>query len=173
MKSFLKYFIVLLFIQLSGGNVCKAQVSAEGMIFAEIIPALTATETAQLNFGRFSPTTQGGKVILSPDGSRMSTGTVVLTQGPHQSARFYVTGEDNAAYSITLPPQPTTLMNVNNSKSIIVSDYVSTPGQGAGTGLLAGGAQEVRVGATLNVGPVEQNPVGLYSGTFIIRFDYN
>lgn len=150
-----------------------AQATVEAEVFAEIIPALTASEIAQLNFGRFSPTTQGGQVILTPDGSRTSTGTVVLAQGAHQSARFYVTGEDNSTYSITLPSDPITLINVNNSRTMMVSDWVSSPAQGTGTGLLAGGEQEVRVGATLTVGTMNDNPVGLYSGTFIIRFDYN
>jgi hypothetical protein len=150
-----------------------AQTTVEARIFAEILPALTASETAQLNFGRFSPTTQGGQVIMTPDGTRMATGTVVLAQGSHQSARFYVTGEENATYSITLPADPITIINTNNSKSMTVSDWNSSPVQGTGTGLLAGGAQEVRVGATLTVGNMEDNPVGIYSGTFVIRFDYN
>jgi hypothetical protein len=39
-------------------------VSTTGHIFAEIIAIYTAREMSQLNFGRFSPWIQGGKIIL-------------------------------------------------------------------------------------------------------------
>lgn len=41
------------------------------------------------------------------------------------------------------------------------------------TGMLQGGFQIVYVGATLKVGTIEDNPVGIYTGSYMITFDFN
>jgi len=151
----------------------RAQASVTAQAFAEVIAALTATETAQLNFGRFSPETDGGKVVLTPDGVRTARGSVVLGGGSHNSASFYITGEYDATFSITLPSAPAVLINTLNAKTMEVSDWTSYPAPGIGVGKLEGGAMTVRVGAVLNVGDMSANPVGIYAGTYAITFSYN
>jgi hypothetical protein len=151
----------------------KAQEMVTAQVFAEVVPALTATEITQLNFGRFSPETQGGAVLVTTDGSRSVTGTVALSGGTHNPGAFYITGEGGATFSIMLPTGPAILTNTNNSKTMQVTNWVSTPAQGIGAGLLTQGSQEVKVGATLLVGPMEENPVGIYTGTYAITFGYN
>jgi hypothetical protein len=39
--------------------------------------------------------------------------------------------------------------------------------------MLADGSQTVYVGATLKVGTINDNPVGVYTGTYAITFDFN
>jgi len=173
MKKTLLLLSFTLFLLLSKPPVVKAQASVTAQAFAEIIAALTATETAQLNFGRFSPETQGGKVILTPEGVRSAQGTVVLGGGGHNSASFYITGEYNATFSITLPSGPTVLTNTLNARTMQVSDWQSYPAPGIGVGKLNGGSMSVQVGAVLNVGTMNDNPVGIYSGTYAITFSYN
>jgi Domain of unknown function (DUF4402) len=151
----------------------ESQITITAQVFAEVIPALTATETSQLNFGRFSPETQGGTVMVTPDGARTATGTVELSGGTHNPASFYVTGEGSATFSIILPAGPAILTNTGSSKTMQVSNWVSNPPQGIGAGLLTRGSQEIKIGASLIVGPLEANPVGLYSGTYAITFGYN
>ena len=171
-KNFIR--ILILFIILSGSVMkTEAQESVTAKVFAEVIPALTAAEITQMNFGKFSPETQGGSVLITPDGSRSVTGTVALTGGTHNPASFYITGEGGATFSILLPQQPALLTNTSNSKTMMVSDWVSIPPQGMGTGLLSEGSQEVKVGATLIVGSMEDNPVGIYTGTYSITFGYD
>ena len=46
-----------------------SQASVTAQAFAEVIAALTATETSQMNFGRFSPEVNGGQIVLSPSGA--------------------------------------------------------------------------------------------------------
>jgi len=150
-----------------------AHITVTSQVFAEVIPALTATETSQLNFGRFSPETQGGSILVTPDGTRTATGTVELSGGTHNPASFYVTGEGGATFSIILPAGPAILTNAGLSKTMQVSNWVSNPMPGIGAGLLTKGSQEIKIGATLVVGPLEDNPVGLYSGTYAITFGYN
>jgi hypothetical protein len=173
MKNNYYRFLIILFLIISSSIKIFAQASVAAQVFAEVIPALTANEVSQLNFGRFSPETQGGSVLVSPEGTRTSSGTVALSGGTHTSAKFYITGEGGATFSIMLPSVPAVLTNQSSSKSMVVSNWISIPPQGSGTGLLSGGSQEVKVGATLIVGSMDQNPVGVYTGTYAITFGYN
>ena len=170
-KSLITVFLVLLM----GLPVVKlqAQSSVTAQVFAEVIPALTATELAELNFGKFSPETQGGSVLVTPDGVRSASGSVELSGGSHNPASFFITGEGGATYSIILPTQPAVLTNASNTKTMVVSNWISFPSAGIGNGLLAQGSQEVKVGATLHVGSMAENPVGVYTGTYSITFSYN
>lgn len=164
--------LVLLFIGISEIRV-QAQATIIAQVYAEVIAALTATETSQLNFGRFSPETAGGEVLLTPQGGRTANGTVILVSGIHNPASFYITGEYDATYSITLPTGPVTITNLNNSKTMHVTNWSSIPPAGKGLGALHGGSQTVNIGATLQVGTINDNPTGLYAGTYTIIFDYN
>jgi len=173
MKKILQISIfIFLFIGISEYRV-QAQTTVTTQVFAEVIAAITATETSQLNFGRFTPETAGGEVLLSPEGSRVSNGTVILVSGTHNPASFYITGENDATYSITLPVVPITITNVDNSKIMHVTEWSSIPPAGKGAGALHGGAQTVNIGATLQVGTINDNPAGIYMGTYTVSFDYN
>ena len=166
-------FTLIIFLISSAFIKIYPQSSTSAQVFARVITVLTANEITQMNFGKFSPETQGGSVLITPEGSLSVTGTVAVTSGTHNPASFYITGENNATYSIILPEQPALLTNTNNSKTMEVRDWVSIPPQGPGMGLLAEGSQEVKVGATLIVKSMENNPVGIYTGTYTITFGYN
>lgn len=177
MKSKMKRVILIIFsiALLSGISFikAKAQSSVSAHVTAEVIQALTATETAELNFGRFSPETAGGEVKLTTAGVRSSSGTVALSGGTHNAASFYITGQYNATVSITLPAGPAVLTNATNAKTMEVYNWESNPTAGLGVGVLNNGALAVNVGATLKVGNMTDNPVGIYAGTYAITFSYN
>jgi hypothetical protein len=172
MKKILQISIlVILFMGISQIRV-QAQATITAQVFAEVIAAITATETSQLNFGRFSPETAGGEVQITPQGGRLANGTVILVSGTHNPASFYITGESDATFSIALPTA-VTITNLNNSKTMHVTDWSSTPPAGIGVGSLHGGSQIVSVGATLKVGTINDNPTGIYEGTYTVTFGYN
>jgi hypothetical protein len=157
-------------------NVCAqpaTPVSATGHVIAEIIPVFSAAETSQLNFGKFSPGPQGGMIILTPQSTISVIGSVFKGIGSHNAASFYVSGDANAAYSISLPTSPVILTHTSNAKTMLIQDWVSEPGQGIGTGTLQEGFQVVYIGATLKVGTLYDNPVGIYTGTYTVTFDFN
>ncbi len=165
--------IVLLFgpgIYLSGQ---LATASATGDIFAEVIPVFSARETAQMNFGKFSPGPQGGEIILTPESTIFTLGSVFKGPGTHNAASFYVSGDVDASYSISLPEEPVVLTHVSSAKTMVVDEWMSIPSSGTGTGLLQNGFQVVYVGATLKIGTLNNNPVGVYKGSYIITFDFN
>jgi hypothetical protein len=148
-------------------------VSATGHVIAEIIPVFSASETSQLNFGKFSPGPQGGMIVLTPQSTISVIGSVFNGIGSHNAGSFSVTGDANAAYSISLPTSPVILTHTSNAKTMLIQDWVSEPEQGIGTGTLREGFQVVYVGATLKVGTLYDNPVGIYTGTYTVTFDFN
>jgi len=148
-------------------------VSAEGHVIAEIIPVYSATETAQMNFGRFSPGPQGGLIVLTPESTVSVMGSVYTGTGTHNAASFYVSGDHDAAYSISLPKNPVLLTHIANSKTMTLENWNSVPSPGPGAGMLQNGFQIVYVGATLKVGTLNDNPVGIYTGVYTITFDFN
>lgn len=171
-----KLFILLMATALLPGiSVLKAraQATVSGQAFAEVISALTATETSQLNFGRFSPEVQGGEVVVSPDGSRSAKGSVILSGGVANASIFYITGAPEASFSIQLPKEPAVLTHQNSTKTMVVTNWVSSPLPGSTAGILINGQQYVHLGASLIVGSLIDNPVGLYSGVFSLTFAYN
>lgn len=148
-------------------------ISATGHVFAEVIPVFSARETSQLNFGRFSPGPQGGKIILTPQSTLSVQGSIVMGTGSHNAASFYVTGDENASYSISLPSDPVILKHNSSERSMVLEDWNSWPPPGNGTGVLQNGFQVVNVGATLKIGNIHDNPVGVYTGSYTITFDFN
>lgn len=173
MKRILQISIlILMFIGISEIRIF-AQASVSARVFAQVIAAITATETSQLNFGRFSPETSGGEVQINPHGGRTANGTVILVSGANNPASFYITGENDAIYSISIPDSPVTITNVNSSKTMQVTDWQSVPPSGKGAGTLHGGSQIINIGATLKVGTAFETPTGIYMGTYAVTFDYN
>jgi Domain of unknown function (DUF4402) len=172
-----KVFYSLIFILIVTAVGVTAQVtppvSATGHVTAEIVPVFSASEIAQMNFGKFSPGPQGGEIILTPQSTVSVLGSIFKGAGTHNAASFYVTGDMDAAYTITLPASPVVLTNLSNAKTMKIENWVSIPAPSIGAGKLLNGFQTVYVGATLKVGTLYDNPVGLYTGTFTITFDFN
>jgi hypothetical protein len=176
MKSFRNIFfwLCLLFgLDADGYSQTGVSVSATGQVIAEVIPVFSATETSQLNFGRFSPGPQGGEIILTPESAISVLGNVRAAPGLHNAASFYLSGDPNASFTVSLPREPVVLRHVSTAKTMIIDDWVSLPGTAAGAGILVNGEQTVLIGATLKVGSIEDNPVGIYSGSYIVTFDFN
>ena len=177
MSKFIRFFLLLTGIILINRGEISAQttvsVSATGQIFAEIIPMFTASEMSQLNFGRFSPGYMGGEIILSPESTVSLLGSVNKGAGSHTAASFAVTGDIDATFSVTLPNKPVILTNSSNARTLRVDDWVSIPSHGINTGVLHNGYQVVYVGATLKVGTLNDNPVGIYLGNYTITFEFN
>lgn len=173
----LKIFIfsLICLLQINGITIIAQvtpPVTATGHIIAEIMPVYTASETSQLNFGRFSPGPEGGKIILTPRSTVSVLGSIFKGQGSHNAASFYVSGDVDAAYSITLPAEPVILKHTLEPKTMLVEDWISSPEEGIDTGMLQNGFQTVYVGATLKIGTLQDNPVGIYTGSYTITFDF-
>lgn len=162
--------IIILFLFITG--FVKAQSSISAQAFAEVIEALAASEEEPLNFGRFTTGSSGGAIIISPDGLRSVRGTVTTAGGMHSPARFVVTGSPGASFTISLPGEETVLVHRQTGNTMQVNGWISDPPSGDAA-RLTDGSRVVSIGATLNVGSMEENPVGMYTGTFELTFAYN
>lgn len=177
MNNIRRYLFSLFSLVVISTGVIVAQtappVGVTGHITAQVITTLAAVETSQMNFGRFSPGPQGGELILTPENNISVMGSVWPGSGTHNAASFYVTGDPGIAYTITLPAEPVTITHMGTARTMTVEDWISVPAPTPGAGMLEDGSQTVFVGATLMVGTLNDNPVGIYTGTYTITFDFN
>jgi hypothetical protein len=148
---------------------CSALLAGLGLLTGAPVAAQSIGNTAQLSFGAFIAGS-GGAVVVSPLGGRSRAGGVVLVgQGAVAgAAQFIINGAAFASYSITLPADNLVRLSNENSQSMAVQSFVSSPGA---TGTLpAGGAQVLSVGATLAVGGGQA--AGAYTGSFSVTLNY-
>ena len=126
--------------------------------------------------GDIVPGTLGGTVRLYPNGTRTSTGSIVLVGNSHQPARFAGLGTQNEQVSITLAantiqltgpgaPMTLSLFEIGSTPTAILSTNASFFTIGSAIGNF-----NFPVGASLAVGP-SQTP-GNYAGTFSITLNY-
>lgn len=141
--------------------------TATATITVNIVRPISMITKSGMQFADISSKESAGTVVLSPSGSRLSTGGAsiksTLASAP---AAFEVQGEPNSAYSISLPKS--VVMTKSEGKSMVVNNFTSLP---AASGLTdSNGKQMLYVGATLNIGS-KQEP-GPYAGTMIVRINY-
>ena len=173
MRKRLLPILVFVLITICCNTRVNAQASATATAKANIITPITAVEGAVLNFGKFSPDATGGEVVISPEGVRSASGSVVLGGGVYNQAVFHITGQPEYNVAVSLPTMPTMLTNLINGKTMQVHKWTSLPSMEAEITLPTSGALNLNMGATLKVGDIADNPVGIYSGTYIITFSYN
>lgn len=149
-----------------GVNSYAATQTANGT--ATIVSAISITKVADLRFGTVAPhATLTGTVVMTPAGGRTAGGSATLSAvDTGGAASFTVDGDSTATYVITLPSTAVTISNGANNMTI--DTFTSNP---SGTGLLAGGTQNLLVGGTLNVAAAQV--AGSYTGTFDVSVDYN
>ncbi len=136
-------------------------------VAVRVDPVITLALLAPLRFGDVFVSSVSGTVVLSPAGSRTTTGGATLgnlsTPG---AATLTVTGARNTIYAITLP---TSSSLTGPGGTMTIASFLSSP---SATGLLSGvGSQTLSIGATLSV-PANQAD-GDYAGTFPVTVAYN
>ena len=164
--------IIILAMLIAGSSNVKSQSpSATANAFATIVTPITISKNQDINFGNLDvQSLNGGKVILSPDGFRTVTSGVSLPSnaGAVSAADFTVMGSNASTFSIDLPA---TVMLVHSSgmESMIADSFTSTP---SGSGVLTGGSEHIKIGATLAVAAA-QRP-GIYTSQgFEVTVNYN
>lgn len=123
----------------------------------------------QLSFGSFFPGSSGGTVVVSPTGSRSSTGTVVLAGGAAYQAIFDVRLIPGRLVSIMIGP-PVQLVRIGGGGMMTMQIGPTDKG----TSFVTSGGHPFRnpvgVGGTLTVGDIMANPAGSYEGSFSVTF---
>jgi hypothetical protein len=123
-----------------------------------------------LSFGAFYHGFTGGSVILYPDGSRISTGDVVLVNMGYLyfEAIFSIDANPGTLISILNGPPATLTGNTGGfmimhvGESNPVSPFIATE--------ISPERTRVYIGGVLIVGNSLANPIGDYSGSFMVTF---
>jgi len=152
--------------------------STTSTVGANIVKALTLTQTAPLHFGSMSIPTAAVSVSLTTSNGRISSSPsniTLLSQAPvSENATYTVAGSNDATYAITLPANGAVTIS-NGSKTMDIVDFVahsaSAGTDGSAGHLNAEGNDSFTVGATLKL--ENDQPFGNYTGTFGITVNYN
>jgi len=161
MKNLIAIFagLFLMTIAIENAN-AQASATTSAQTSAYIVTPIAITKNVDLVFGNIVPTATPGTVVITTEGDRSFTGGALSfanSNGNPTAAQFTVSGETNATYSITLTNTSFVVKN-GNDVEMTVNNIVTTP---TPAGLLTGGTQLIKVGATLNV-DANQAP-GMYS----------
>lgn len=134
-------------------------------------PVVIYVNPAQgLQFGAFYQGAIGGTVIVYPNGSRSTTGSVIQTsQGLSFSpAIFEVDAEPGTLITIVNGPDVT--LNGSNGGTISLHIGSSDPVSPFIATETSPGRTQIRIGGTLTLTSPLANPPGNYSGTFSVTF---
>lgn len=153
---------------------------ATSVATATSISPIAVAASQVLSFGRFVPAVGATTLTISNSGVRTGTGAIILsnTQAAYSAARFDVSGEANATYSIThsgaavltaVAPAAGATMALTKTSDFSASNATTT-NVAAGT-LGATGLQSIYVGGTIAVA-ASQAP-GTYTGDVTITVEYN
>ncbi len=160
-------FIILLLANLT----TFGQATLTGTVYTEIVPLTSASELRQLSFGQFTPIGGGGNIIITPQGTRMSNGSIILTESYISQAIFSISGTQTNTLSVILPTNPIYIYHQNGVNFMYLDSWTIDMPQGGNS--TANKDFIVNIGASLRVGPIEANPIGFYSGSYPIIFFYN
>jgi hypothetical protein len=128
---------------------------------------VTVNLVQDLNFGTFYHGNAGGTVIIYPDGSRSSTGEVVILSSSFTPALFDVVGNQGTLVSILDSPDATLNCVCGGTLTLRVRQADSNP---TIITSVPPASTQVKVGGTLYVSNSLANPPGNYSGTFAVTF---
>ena len=167
LTAILAFGVVSTFLWPPGtGDIHAATTSAT--IDANIVSTINLVAQNGIVFGDLSASSIPGSVAIDTDGSRTTTGGATLNSSTSATpARYEVTGDPNALYSITLPATVTITSSAGDK--MIVDSFISLPS--AGGRLDSAGRQNLSVGATLRVGSFQ--PFGAYTGVMATTVEYN
>jgi len=131
---------------------------------------VTVNLSQNLNFGAFYHGNVGGSVIIYNDGSRSSTGDIVLlTMGYTFSTGLYDVVA-NPGTLISILNGPDAILTGSNGGSMILQLGESYPASPFIITTAPPSSTQLRIGGTLFVGNPIINPPGNFGGTFDLTF---
>jgi hypothetical protein len=166
------FSLVVMALALAGTGNAMAEVATATSTGIVVAP-ITITKMTDLSFGSIAGGSTAGTVTLSPDNSRGVSGGVVKMGGTPAAAKFDVTGQDGAGYTITLGGSTVLTSGSNTIPFEAVSDLTaSNKASGTvGAGVLTGGTQSIFVGGVLTV--AANQAAGTYTGSISATVEYN
>ncbi len=170
MKKLITIFASIILMTLSANVMAQNTDNATATASAKIIAPIQLENDRELNFGAIAKTSIGGNVTATP-----AENTVIYFENPNaavttlssnkSSARFIITGEEDALFGISFTDASLT----GTGDDMIISDFTSSVGTTSVQ--LIGTSMTFYVGATLQVNP--NQATGEYTGEFEVTVSYN
>ena len=184
MKQLFNYLPLALFAAyVAAPHVVYSVGSADGTISVQIAAKIKITSLQPISFGNIAPVSgKSGKVTISPQNIRSTSGVVGFKSGAYHPAIFKLQGTPGSSYVLNIPTSQffKRLPDGNNSASssavnILRVDkfvaYRATSGKYGEVGRIGLGGQEtVHLGGTLNV-PANA-AAGIYSAAIPVTVSY-
>ncbi len=157
--------------QSAGNNETTATATTAKAIIVNPIK-LENTGAQPLYFGTVASSTTNIGTVLVPaaDAPTAINSNVSLLTTDQTAAKFTITGEVDANYTITLPAAAISLTGSDGGDPMTVDQWTCDLDDDTEL-TLAGGTQVFYVGGTLNVG--QSQKAGTYTGTFNVYVNYN
>lgn len=168
-----------------GATIPSASIAANNdtaTVTATILTAIAVAKATDMNFGYILPNTTG-TVTLATDGARTASGPTLVAGITPTAAKFNVTGDGTATFSIAYTGSSTTLSDGATHTMAIdfITEAVSgaagaatgktATGTDATSGTLASGAAVIYAGGQLSVDAAQV--AGIYTGSLIVTVAYN
>jgi len=171
-KSIMNKVIILFFsfVLFYGMNATKvqAQFTANAQVSATIV-GFQAVELNHVN--SFSQIVSNNNAVLGKPFVILSENVKLTNSTTPKLMSFTITSENDNSFSINLPSHPVILKNSKNANTLEVVGWKSSAQPVRGE--FKKNIWVVNLGASLKNGSVNDNPTGVYSGTYLVTFDYN
>lgn len=157
-------------LQVQGSGLLSGTATATVPVSVVFWQTLVVVQQTRLNFGAIEVLSGGSVIRIVPQtGIRTAVsgaGNINLVNSPTPAAgSFLVTGQPNAAVTVTLPTTAT--ITGSNGGTMTVNNFTKFP---TTTTLDATGSLTLKVGADLSVGA--NQTAGTYTGTYTITVNY-
>jgi len=131
---------------------------------------VTANPAQGLIFGAFFQGASGGTVIVQADGSRSSTGSIVLANLGYVFSPAVYEIDANVGTLISIMNGPDVTLSGSNGGTISLHIGAASTGASFTTTAVSPATTAVRIGGTLTIGTALANPSGAYSGSYMVTF---
>lgn len=132
--------------------------------------AIYVSPVQNLSFGAIILGPTGGDVIINPNGSRGSTGDIVLADFGFTYSSALIEIEANPGTLVTILNGPDALLTGSNGGTMSMHIGNSDPTSPFVTTAAYPTRTYVRIGGVLTIGSSIANPAGAYSGSFQVTF---
>ncbi len=146
---------------------------AKSKVRANVVTNYHAVKKEDGNFGKLNIQNSTGQPTLRPKDLQATEGSNESGYMVDYYTNFYVSSYSNNDFSVSLPNSPIALTNSSENKTLFVSNWKSNLLNSDHSEILDDGFKKVFIRATVEVEPNSIKPEGLYTGFYIITFDFN
>ena len=166
-KIIILFFFVILFSVMDA-----IKLNAQTSVLVQAVVTIVSQDAIKLNYINGLSQNVPNSIIVLEKSFIIPYGNGELKTSTIQNlASFSITGENKNSFSVSLPSQAVILKNSKNTNTLQMVDWQSSVQPAKGE--FEKNIWIVNFGAFFKMGSVNNNPAGVYSGTYPITFVYN